>query len=274
MRKIGLVIATLVLSVSFAVGQTAPSDDKAKLTAANEALSKAFAAGNQAFGAKDYDAAILHYDTALKIYEQPPILSNKATALSARAVARFNAAVKMPDGAAKTTALDTARYDWKLAAEASGKAVSIARPANGIGHTSLLIFLKTHADVMRFVATKVDVARAQEAVAAFNEYFGLEKDSAALDKARLDQANLLLQVGEHSGAVLYFDTVLTKAPANIDANFGMASATFLMQDPTYFQRSANAAKKFLDLAPPTDPRRKDAQEILDYLKSEANIVPK
>jgi len=268
----------LILAILFAVlpilAQENLAEKNAQITAANETLSKALAAGNQAFGAKDYDAAILHYDTALKTYEQPPILANKAAALSARAVARFNAAVKMPDGAAKNAALDAARSDWKLAAEASGKAVSIARPANGIGHASLLIFLKTHADGMRYVATKADVARAKEAVLAFNEYFALEKDPAALDKARLDQANLLLQVGEHSGAVLYFDSVLTKSPNSIDAHFGMASATFLMQDPTYFQRSANAAKKFLDLAPPTDPRRKDAQEILDYLKSEANIVPK
>lgn len=273
-RKCQLLSVSLLLLVSVSLGQTHSPDEVAKNAASNQALARAFAAGNQAFAVKDYDAAIVHYDTALKIYEQPPILSNKASALSARATVRFNAAVKMPIGPAKVAAYEAAKADWKLAAESSSKAVAVARPANGLGHGSLLIFLKTHADVMRLVATKSDSGRAKEAVLAFNEYFALEKDPAALDKARLDHADLLLQVGEYAGAVLYFDTVLTKFPANIDANFGMASATFGMQDPSYFQRSANAAKKFLDLAPPTDPRRKDAQDLLDALKAEANIIPK
>src|SRR6185436_8426358 len=77
-----------------------------------------------------YTAAIAQYDEGLAAdSEQPAILTNKAVALKGRGVERFNATVrsKTLDDAGKGAALQTAKDDFKAAAEASTKAVTLIK---------------------------------------------------------------------------------------------------------------------------------------------------
>src|ERR1051325_7795673 len=98
-----------------------------KITEANEIVGRTFKAGNEALTAggplsreKKYDESIPKYTAAVAAYdeglaadpEQPAVLTNKAVALKARGVDRFNQALtsKMDD-AAKTAALQSAKDD-------------------------------------------------------------------------------------------------------------------------------------------------------------------
>src|SRR4029079_6116894 len=117
-----------------------------KITEVNETISRTFKAGNEALNAagaaakaNNSEEAIAKYTEAVSQYdqglaadpEQPAILTNKSVALKARGVARYNAAVKSSDDAAKNSGIQQAKDDFKAAAEAAGKAATMikAQPA-------------------------------------------------------------------------------------------------------------------------------------------------
>src|ERR1041384_1935648 len=113
-----------------------------KIAEANEIIGRTFKAGNEALTAagaasraKNSDEAVAKYTAAVASYdeglaadpEQPAILTNKAVALKGRGVERYNAGVRLTDDAAKSTALQAAKDDFKAAAEASAKAVTMLK---------------------------------------------------------------------------------------------------------------------------------------------------
>ncbi|HEX8747889.1 MAG TPA: carboxypeptidase regulatory-like domain-containing protein, partial [Pyrinomonadaceae bacterium] len=144
----------------------------------NEVVSRTFKAGNEALKAKRYDEAITLYNEGLAADpEQIALLTNKAFALIQRGVQRYNDAAKLSDDAAQTAGRDSAKKDWSEAADASTKAVTMvkAQPAGGdaeqqknqVANRQLALFAR--AEAMRFVATKVDTTKADEAFAAMQE---------------------------------------------------------------------------------------------------------
>ena len=115
-----------------------------KITEANEVIARTFKTGNEALNAaglaskaqnsdeavQKYTAAIAQYDEGLAADpEQPAILTNKAVALKGRGVERFNATVrsKTLDDAGRNAGLQTAKDDFKAAAEAATKAVTLIK---------------------------------------------------------------------------------------------------------------------------------------------------
>ena len=100
-----------------------------KIEATNEVIGRTFKAGNDALAAgtvssksQNSDDAVQKFTMAVASYdeglaadpEQPAILTNKAIALKARGVERFNTAVRGKlDDAAKTAALQAAKDDFK-----------------------------------------------------------------------------------------------------------------------------------------------------------------
>ncbi|HEU4508881.1 MAG TPA: carboxypeptidase-like regulatory domain-containing protein, partial [Pyrinomonadaceae bacterium] len=191
-----------------------------KITEANEIIARTFKAGNDALGAasaaskaknseeaiQKYTAAVAQYDEGLAADpEQPAILTNKAIALKARGVERFNWALtsKTLDDAGKTAGLQAAKDDFKAAAEISGKAVTMIKamatptdPAEVQRFTAnKYAAMLTHAESMRLFVSKADGTQADAGLAAFKDYIAVETDPAKKAKAQLDMAQMLLDGG-------------------------------------------------------------------------------
>src|ERR1041385_505834 len=161
-----------------------------KITEANDIIARTFKAGNEALTAgtlaskeKKSDEAIAKYTAAVTSYDeglaadadQPAILTNKAVALKGRGVERFNSAIrsKTLDDAAKNALLQSAKDDFKAAAETSTKAVTMikALPAptdpaevqryNGNKYAAML----TQAESFRLYVSKGDATQADAGVA-------------------------------------------------------------------------------------------------------------
>jgi tetratricopeptide (TPR) repeat protein len=269
-----------------------------KIEAANAVIARTFKAGNEALTAANaatkaqnsdeaiqkYTAAVAQYDEGLAAdAEQPAILTNKAVALKGRGVEKYNAAIrsKTLDDAGRTAALESAKADFKAAAEASTKAVGLIKeqpvptdPAevaryNGNKYASML----THAESMRLFVSKVDATQAAAGLAAFKDYIAVETDPAKKSKAQLDAAQMLLDSGQADKALAEFQAILASQPDSPDANLGAGLSLYALNDKTKFQEAANYLQKFVEVAPDSNTYKVAAKEILAELKNSEKIVP-
>ena len=269
-----------------------------KITESNEVIARTFKAGNDALTAanlaskaKNPDEAIQKYGEAVAQYdqglaadpEQPAILTNKAVALKARGVERFNAAItsKTLDDAGRTAALDAAKADFKAAADASTKAVTMLKgqttptdPAELDRFTkNKYAALVTNAESMRLFVSKVDATQADAGLTAFKDYIAAETDPAKKAKAQVDAAQMLLDAGAADKALIEFQAVLQSQPDNPEANIGAGLALYAAQDKAKFQEAANYLQHFVNVAPDGHPLKDDAKAILAELKSTEKVVP-
>jgi hypothetical protein len=267
-----------------------------KITESNEIISRTFKAGNEALTAANlaakenkhddaiqkYTAAVASYDEGLAAdADQPAILTNKAVALKARGVERYNAAVKASDDAAKNAGLQSAKDDFKAAAEASGKAATMikaqAAPTDAADvqryNANKYAALVTYAESMRLFVTKADQSQADAGAAAFKDYIAVETDPAKKAKAQLDMAQMLLDAGATDKALAEFKAILATTPDNPDANLGAGLALYATGDKTKFQEAANYLQKFVDVAPDTNQMKVGAKEVLTELKNSENVTP-
>jgi tetratricopeptide (TPR) repeat protein len=267
-----------------------------KITEANEVIARTFKAGNEALiaagtasKAKNTDEAVQKYTEAVTQYdaglaadpEQPAILTNKAVALKGRGVEKYNAAVKAADDAAKNAGLQAAKDDFKAAAEASSKAVTMlkAQPVptdpqevsryNANKYAAML----TQAESMRLYVSKADGTQAEAGLAAFKDYIAVETDPAKKTKAQLDMAQMLLDAGAADKALVEFKTILATQPDSAEANLGAGLALYASGDKEKFQEAANYLQHFVDVAPDTNTMKADAKAILTELKNTEKVVP-
>lgn len=268
-----------------------------KITEANEVISRTFKAGNEALTAanlaskeKKSDDAIQKYTEAVAQYDQglaadpdqPAILTNKAVALKARGVERFNAAVTSKgDDAAKSAALQAAKDDFKAAAEASGKAATMLKaqsaPTDAAEvqryNANKYAAYVTHAESMRLFVTKADQSQAEAGLTAFKDYISVETDAAKKAKAQLDMAQMLLDAGAADQALNEFKSILAATPDSPEANLGAGLAVYASGDKARFQEAANFLQHFVDVAPDSNPMKADAKAILTELKNTENVTP-
>src|SRR6185369_79029 len=269
-----------------------------KISEANEVIGRTFKAGNEALTAAGaasrsnnseeaiakYTAAVTAYDEGLAAdAEQPAILTNKAVALKGRGVERFNSAVrsKTLDDAGRAAALQTAKEDFKAAAETAGKAVTMIKALpvpteatevqryNGNKYAAML----THAESMRLYVSKADGSQAEAGLAAFKDYMAVETDPAKKSKAQLDMAQMLLDAGAADKALTEFQAILSTTPDSPEANLGAGLAVYATGDKAKFQEAANYLQKFVEVAPDTNPMKADAKAILAELKNTENVTP-
>ena len=267
-----------------------------KIASSNEIVARTFKAGNEALTAagvaakasnrdeavKKYSEAVTQYDEGIAADpEQPALLTNKAMALKGRGVERFNASLKVTDDAAKTAGLEQARADFKAAAEAVNKAVTLIKaqtvPADPAEQARFnlnkLTAMSVNAEAMRLFVTKVDATQADAGLAAFKEYIEMETDPAKKAKAQLDAAQMLLDAGSADKAFVEFHTVVTAQPDSPEANLGAGLALFATGDKAKFQDAANYLQHFVDVAPDTNNYKADAKAILTELKNTEKVVP-
>ncbi|HYV83547.1 MAG TPA: carboxypeptidase regulatory-like domain-containing protein [Pyrinomonadaceae bacterium] len=268
-----------------------------KITEANEIIARTFKAGNEALQAagvaaraKNSDEAVAKYTAAVAQYdeglaadpEQPAILTNKAVALKARGVERYNAAVRLTDDAAKTAALQAAKDDFKGAAETSTKAVTMMKAApvpteaaelarfNGNKYAAMV----TQAESMRLYVTKGDGGpQADAGLAAYKDYITVETDPAKKAKAQIDMAQMLLDAGAADKALTEFKGILATTPDSPEANLGAGLAVYATGDKAKYQEAANYLQKFVEVAPDSNPMKASAKEVLTELKNTENITP-
>lgn len=269
-----------------------------KITEANEVIARTFKAGNEALTAASaaskaknseeaitkYTAAVAQYDEGLAAdADQPAILTNKAVALKARGVERFNAAItsKTLDDAGRSAALQVAKDDFKAAAETAAKAVTLvkAQPAptdptevqryNANKYAAML----THAESMRLFVSKADGTQADAGLAAFKDYIAVEMDPAKKAKAQLDMAQMLLDAGASDKALTEFKAILATSPDSPEANLGAGLAVYATGDKAKYQEAANFLQRFVEVAPDTNPMKDDAKAILTELKNSENVTP-
>ncbi len=269
-----------------------------KITEANEIIARTFKAGNEALQAAGaaskannseeavakYTAAVAQYDEGLAAdAEQPAILTNKAVALKGRGVEKFNSTVrsKTLDDAGRSAGLQAAKDDFKAAAEASAKAVTLikALPApteaadlqryNGNKYAAML----TQAESMRLYVSKADGTQADAGLAAYKDYIAIETDPAKKAKAQLDMAQMLLDSGSADKALEEFKAILTTTPDSPEANLGAGLAVYATGDKTKYQEAANFLQRFVEVAPDTNPMKDDAKAILQELKNTDNVTP-
>jgi tetratricopeptide (TPR) repeat protein len=269
-----------------------------KITEANAIIARTFKAGNEALTAantaskaqkseeaiENYTAAVAQYDEGLAAdAEQPAILTNKAVALKGRGVEKYNATVrsKTLDDAGRTAGLEGAKADFKAAAEASTKAVTLLKAAptptdaaevqrfNGNKYAAML----TNAEAMRLFVSKVDPTQAPAGLAAFKDYIAVETDPAKKAKAQLDSAQMLLDSGQADKALAEFQAILASQPDSPDANLGAGLALYALNDKAKFQEAANYLQKFVEVAPDSNTYKVAAKEILAELKNSEKIVP-
>ena len=248
----------------------------------NKVVGESFRAGNVALAAKNYEEAIKQYDVGLAADpDQAALLTNKAAALKARGVDKYNAAIQSKDDAAKTAGIEAAKADFKNAAESSDKAFELIKkepavtdPNDQKRHdANKYAALSVRAEAYRLYVSKGDSTKADAGTAAFQDYIAAETDPAKKSKAQLDLAQMLLDAGAGDKAFAEYQKILATQPDDADANLGAGLALFSTGDKTKYQEAANFLQHFVDKAPDTHKFKNDAKAILAELKSTENVVP-
>jgi tetratricopeptide (TPR) repeat protein len=241
----------------------------------NDVVSRTFKAGNDAYVAKHYDEAVTAYDEGLAAdTEQPALWTNKARALEARAVEKFNKGEKEP-----------AKADMKSAADAAGKAVTLIKaqptptdPAEATRfNLNKVVAMSVYADAMRLFVTNVDKTKASDGVKAYEEYIALETDPKKKESAEAQAAKIMFDANEYDNAFAAYKKILDRNPDDPEAlvysGMTLFNQAYLSNDKAKFQEAANFLQRFIEKAPDTHPLKADAKGILDNIKASQNIKP-
>lgn len=276
-----------------------------KVDETNRIVGDAFKAGNTALAAageaekanrrdeaiKLYGDAIQQYDTGLAADpEQPALLTNKAAALKARGVNKYNIAVVSKDEAAKNAGVESAKADFKAAAEAANKAYDLlkketpsADPVEQKRQTvNKYAALSVRAEAMRLFVTKTDQTQTDAGIAAYQDYMAAETDPAKKARAQLDLAQMLFDANAYDKAKIEYEKILAEKPDDPDAlanmglilfNFGAAKEQEGKKDEAkaMYQQAANYLAQFVAKAPDTHKFKADAKAVLEELKNQQNV---
>lgn len=257
-----------------------------KIEESNAVVARTFKAGNEAFLAKNYDEAIRLYNEGLAADpEQAALLTNKAMALKARGVDRYNTAVQSKEDAAKTSGLEAAKGDFREAAQSTAKAIEIIKAeapaatdpaAQARYNANKLASLATRAETMRLFVTKVDQSQVEAGLTAYREYLAAESDAAKKDRAEHEAAQMLFDAGSFDKALEEYKKILERTPDDPDALVKSGMLLFNIgamnnNDKDKYQQAANYLQQFVDKAPDTDKLKPDAKAILEELKNQQNV---
>jgi tetratricopeptide (TPR) repeat protein len=244
----------------------------------NTRLPEIIKAGNEAFVAKRYDEAITRYDEGISADPtQSVFYRNKAVAMRARAVDKYNAAIKVKP--TDKAGLDAARADLKGAVESAEKAFTTyqenksknAGPAGagapgGGGASPELDYLSTRAETYRLALQTNTEVNNEQAAKAIEEYINAEPDQTKKDAAQAGLGDALRFAMRYDESIAKFREVLAKNPNNADAIFGLgiALASKAGEDVNMVKEAHDALAQYVAKAP-EGTRKQEAAEMVKYL---------
>ena len=266
-------------------------DKNKKAEQTNQIVATSLKAGNEAFQAKNYDAAISQYDQGIAadpnfVGSAPIFHNNRSTALMSRAVDTYNKAVKMTDATEKVAGLTSARKD--LADSAAGylsswtvlknaPAADIADKANY--EAAKLGTLRGARDTFRMAVRteQVDPAVIDAAKMLIPEYVAVEPDAAKKAEANLIFADLYRVVGDSENAITAYKKILETSTEDVDALAGvglsLVNLGYINNDKTKMQEGSNYLQKYSTIAPDGHKFKADAVALIETLKKEQNVTP-
>jgi tetratricopeptide (TPR) repeat protein len=253
-------------------------EENAKAAEINAKAPDILKAGNDAFAAKNWDAAIARYEEGIVLLPEDPVFyRNKAVALFSRGRDKYNASVKArPNDQAGIAA---AREDMKNSTDAAEKAVAAMQAKSSSGAApaadaskanTALDLLSTRAEAYRLALTTSTPIDNDAAAKAIEAYINAEPDQAKKDATQASLGDALRFAGKYDEAVAKFREVLAKNPNNLDAIFGLGIALASKSgtgdtDPTLVTEARDALKQFVAKAPDTNPRKQEAVGMVTYL---------
>ena len=276
-----------------------------KIEDSNKIVTETFKAGNAALTAageadkankreeaiKLYGDAITQYDAGLAADpEQSALQTNRAAALKARGVDRYNLAIVSKDEAAKKAGIEAAQADFKASAESANKAYDLLKKETAASDpaeqkrqvANKYATLMVRSEAMRLFVTKGDPTQAEAGRAAFQDYIGVETDPAKKAKAQLDMAQMLFDANAYDLAKAEYEKILAERPDEPDAlanmglilfNFGATKEAEGKKDEAkaMYQQAANFLGRFVEKAPDGHKFKEDAKAVLTELKNQQNV---
>lgn len=254
------------------------SNQKAKN--ANEIVNRVNKEGASAMDSKNYDVAIAKFDEGYNADPDfwgsaPVMLRNKAIALRARGIDKFNAAVKNPDKDARKTGEAEAGKDFQASVDALQRSLEVLSkstvPTNPAQAKNFEDY-KTAAIIDRVesyrLLLKAVPGKAEAAVPAIQEYLAIEQDPAKKQKAQLMLAQAYF-ASDFDKAIPEYKKVLATEPNNPDALYDLASAMIsigdLNNDKAMKQEGIKYMEQFVKSAPSgyDQAKLKDAKDQID-----------
>lgn len=264
-----------------------------KIENQNVVFQNAMKVGNEAFTAKNYDAAIAEYEKGYQanttyVGSAPGFLNNKGTALSNRGVELYNQAIKMTDATAKGQAFAKVTKDFGDAIDSYNTAWTILKGAQPAEITNQQNYeankkqgLEGARSVIRYMiqTEKVDPAKVPAIMTILPEYLAFETDATKKAEAEVFLADIYRISGDSTNAIAEYKKVLEKNPTNPDALAGLglsqANAGYNADgsiNDAMMQEAINNLQKFADTAPANHKLKESVKQTVDYLKTQ-NFKP-
>jgi tetratricopeptide (TPR) repeat protein len=267
------------------------NEKNAKIKSQTEAVQKALTEGNDAYAAKDYDLAVAKYEEGFQanpdfVGSAPVLLNNKGAALTARAVATFNANSGSKDPTVKVEAMKKVRQDLSDAADAYNKSWTIltTAPATDVSDpkthdANKLTALRGAKEAFRLMAAtgQVDESKIEIARNMFAEYMKVETEMAKKTEAQRVLGDLYRVIGDSENSIAEYQKVLEINPEDPDALAGiglsLVNLGYINNDKAKFQEGANYLQKYIDVAPANHKFVNDAKGLIEILKNEQKVAP-
>jgi len=249
-------------------------------------VNAALKAGDEAYKAKNYDAAVAKFDEGINADPDfagsaPTLLNYKGVALKELGYAAYQRSIKGD----KATELAAAKDKWDQASKSFARGLEVLSAAKSTDPKDVALYADTkkkiltnYIEVLRLAyLTKADEEKASIAGPIYKQYFEVETDPAAKAKAQVVYSDMMFSTGDMDSAIAGYRAVLSTQPNNPDGLWGLGLALYsnadLSNDKALFQESANLLGKYLKEAPADHKYRNDATVLLATLKTDKKITP-
>lgn len=254
----------------------------------NKIVNDALKNGEAAFKAKKWDEAITHFDLGINADPNfegtaPVFYNYKGESLKEKAFASYRRSTADP--ANKATELAQAKEEFLGAIASFDKGLEVIKNATTKDPSTLANMAINHRNLLAsavesyrlIVMTRADVSKAPDGIPVFEQYFTVEKDPAAILKARVILGDILRENGDSEGAIKAYRGALEADPNNADSLAGIGLSLFSLgvaeSSKEKMQEGLNFMQQFADKAPDTHPLKASVRDAVDYLVNEEKLAP-